>query len=165
MRRTHAAAGSALFFVIGPGLEAGVGPWLLASTGVWDGGDWPAAIRAVGVALMVAGIAALLVVFAAFVREGAGTPSPAAPAERLIVGGPYRHVRNPMYMATAAVIVGEGLAFAAPVLFAGAVAYCLALGIFERFIEEPRLARRFGTAYDEYRAAVPAGRPRLRPWR
>jgi protein-S-isoprenylcysteine O-methyltransferase Ste14 len=164
MRRTQAALGSALFFLLGPGLEAGVGPWLLTRTGVWAGGDWPVAVRAAGVALMVAGVAALVVVFTAFAREGVGTPSPAAPAQRLIVGGAYRHVRNPMYVATAAVIVGEGLAFAQPILFVAAAVYVTTLAVFARRVEEPRLAERFGAAYDEYRAAVPAWRPRIKPY-
>jgi protein-S-isoprenylcysteine O-methyltransferase Ste14 len=163
VRRTHAAAGSALFFLAGPGLEAGVGPYLLARLAGGDA-DWPVAIRAAGVALMAAGLAVLVSVFARFVREGAGTPSPAAPARRLIVGGAYRHVRHPMYVATAAVIVGEALAFAQPILLVGAAAYGAALGTFSRLVEEPRLRRRFGAAYDAYARAVPGWRPRLRPW-
>jgi protein-S-isoprenylcysteine O-methyltransferase Ste14 len=165
VRRTQAAAGSVVFFLAGPGLEAGVGPYLLTRTGVWDGGDWPPAVRAAGVALMLAGLAALVAVFARFVTEGAGTPSPAAPTARLIVGGAYRFVRNPMYVATAAVIVGEALAFAQPVLLPAAALYVATLATFGRLVEERRLARRFGAAYDAYRAAVPGWRPRLRPWR
>jgi protein-S-isoprenylcysteine O-methyltransferase Ste14 len=165
MRRTHAAAGSAVFFLLGPGLEAGAGPFLLTRTGVWDGGDWPVAVRAPGVLLMAAGLAALVAVFARFVTEGAGTPSPAAPTARLIVGGAYRYVRNPMYVATAAVIVGEGLAFAQPILLVAAALYVTTLAALGRLVEEPRLARRFGGEYDAYRAAVPAWRPRLTPWR
>jgi protein-S-isoprenylcysteine O-methyltransferase Ste14 len=160
---THPVAGTALFFLAGPGLEAGLGPYLLARAA---GGpaDWPVAARVAGVVLMVAGIVALVGVFARFVAEGAGTPSPAAPATRLIVGGAYRHVRHPMYVATAAVIVGEALAFARPVLLVGAAAYCLTLAALARFVEEPRLARRFGPSYERYRRAVPGWRPRLRPW-
>jgi protein-S-isoprenylcysteine O-methyltransferase Ste14 len=165
MRRTHAAVGSALFFLLGPGLEAGVGPYLLTRTGVWAGGDWPVVVRALGVVLMTAGVAALVAVFARFVTEGAGTPSPTAPTARLIVGGAYRHVRNPMYVATAAVIVAEALAFAQPVLLVAAALYVTTLATFGRLVEEPRLARRFGREYDAYRAAVPAWRPRRTPWR
>jgi protein-S-isoprenylcysteine O-methyltransferase Ste14 len=163
VRRSRALAGSVVFFLIGPGLEAGLGPYLLAT--VTDApAHWPAAVRVAGALLIAAGLAVLVSVFARFVTEGAGTPSPAAPTQRLIVGGAYRYVRNPMYVATAAVIVGEALAFAEPVLFAGAGAYCVALGLFGRFVEEPRLQRRFGGPYEAYRRAVPAWRPRLRPW-
>lgn len=163
MRTARPVAGTVLFFLVGPGLEAGIGPYLLARVA---GGpaDWPVAARIAGVALMAAGLAVLVGVFARFVAEGAGTPSPAAPATRLIVGGAYRHVRHPMYVATAAVIVGEALAFARPILLVAAAAYCATLAVLARFVEEPRLARRFGPPYERYRRAVPGWRPRLRPW-
>lgn len=51
----------------------------------------------------------LLHAFARFVMEGVGTPAPVAPTERLVVGGLYRHVRNPMYLAVTATIVGQAL--------------------------------------------------------
>jgi protein-S-isoprenylcysteine O-methyltransferase Ste14 len=138
VRRTRAAAiGSALFFLAGPGLEAGAGPWLLTRTGVWAAHGWPVVVRALGALLMATGLAALVSVFARFVTEGQGTPSPAAPTDRLIVGGAYRHVRNPMYLATAAVIVGEALAFAQPILLLAAAVYCVALAILGQVVEEP----------------------------
>lgn len=163
MRRTHAAAGSALFFLIGPGLEAGVGPWLLTRVAGGEQ-DWPALVRAAGAALIVAGLAVVAEVFARFVGEGAGTPSPAAPTARLVVGGAYRFVRHPMYVATATVIVGEALAFGEPVLLVAAAAYVAAMGALTRLVEDPRLAARFGAPYEEYRRAVPGWRPRLRAW-
>jgi protein-S-isoprenylcysteine O-methyltransferase Ste14 len=165
VRRSPAVVGSVVFFLIGPGLEAGVGPWLVTRPGLWHAHGWPTALRFAGAALIAAGLTVLVGVFARFVSEGAGTPSPSAPTARLIVGGAYRHVRNPMYVATAAVIAGEALAFAQPILLVAAALYVTALGLLGRFVEEPRLARRFGAAYDDYRAAVPAWRPRLRPWR
>jgi protein-S-isoprenylcysteine O-methyltransferase Ste14 len=165
VRRSPAVVGSVVFFLIGPGLEAGVGPWLVTRPGLWHAHGWPPALRVLGAALIAAWLAALVGVFARFVSEGAGTPSPAAPTARLVVGGAYRHVRNPMYVATAAVIAGEALAFAQPILLVAAALYVTALGLLGRFVEEPRLARRFGAAYDDYRAAVPAWRPRLRAWR
>ena len=66
--------------------------------------------------LLVAGIAVLVQAFARFVVEGLGTPSPIAPTELLVVGGWYRYVRNPMYVAVVTAIVGQGLWFAQPVL-------------------------------------------------
>src|SRR5687767_10223858 len=107
VRRRAAAIGSAVFFLIGPGLEAGVGPWLL--TGFEVEHEWPWVVRGLGVALIALGLAVVVHAFVRFAREGVGTPAPVAPPGRLVVGGAYRHVRNPMYVATAAVIVGEGL--------------------------------------------------------
>ena len=70
---------------------------------------WPP-IRVVGVLLLAAGVAVLLHAFLRFVVEGVGTPAPVAPTKHLVVGGLYRYVRNPMYLAVAATIVGQALA-------------------------------------------------------
>jgi protein-S-isoprenylcysteine O-methyltransferase Ste14 len=156
---------SAAFFVLGPGLEAGVGPALL--TGGWQAGDglpgqtgWTIA----GVLLVASGLAVLLQCFGAFARDGRGTPTPAVPTGQLVVTGAYRHVRNPMYVATAAVIVGQAFVLARPVLLVAAAAYVLTLGLAGRRWEEPALRARFGLAYEAYRRAVPGWWPRLRPW-
>lgn len=164
MRRA-AVLSSLLFFLIGPGLEAGVGPWLL--TGGFEVGDGPdvLALRIFGVVLIVAGLAVVVHAYARFVLDGIGTPSPMAPPRELVVSGAYRYVRNPMYVATAAVIVGEGLVLRQPILLAAAAVYCAALALLGRTYEEPLLRRRFGPVYDAYRDAVPGWLPRLRPWR
>jgi protein-S-isoprenylcysteine O-methyltransferase Ste14 len=123
-----------------------------------------APLRWLGVVLVVAGAAVLVVAFARFVTEGSGTPSPVAPTESLVVGGLYRHVRNPMYLAVVAVIVGQALTLGRPVLLAYAGAVWVVVAAFVRWYEEPTLARTFGPAYEEYRRAVPGWRPRLRAW-
>ena len=164
VRSTRAAAGSIAFFLAGPGLEAGVGPWLLVEVAGGEIDDWPTALRVLGALLMALGIATLVDVFARFVRDGAGTPSPAAPTTHLLVDGAFRHLRHPMYVATATVIVGEALLFAQPVLLVGAAAYLTAMATLAHTIEEPRLARRFGASYEAYRRAVSGWFPRLRPW-
>jgi protein-S-isoprenylcysteine O-methyltransferase Ste14 len=154
--------GNILFFLAGPFLEAGVGPWLLVQVAGRDAGSVPAVPRVAGAALILGGLAVLADVFVCFVRDGAGTPSPAAPTERLIVGGVYRHIRHPMYAATASIIVGEALFFGQPILLVAAAAYVATTAALAHFVEEPRLARRFGAAYDAYRRAVPGWFPRPR---
>ena len=165
MRRA-AVLGSLGFFLIGPGLEAGVGPWLL--TGGFETGDGlpdSVVLRILGVVLIVAGLAVVIHAYARFALDGIGTPSPMAPPRELVVSGAYRFVRNPMYVATAAVIVGEGLLLRQPVLLVAAAVYCIALALLGRRFEEPLLQSRFGAAYEDYRAAVPGWLPRLTPWR
>ena len=122
-------------------------------------------VRVVGFALILAGVAFLVHAFARFVVEGLGTPAPVAPTERLVVGGLYRHVRNPMYVAVLAIIVGQSLALGRPILLAYAAIVWVAVASFVRFYEEPTLSHRFGAQYEEYKRAVPAWWPRLRPWR
>ena len=111
--RTRALAGSIGFFVVGPVLEAGIGPWVI--TGGFSRGEGAldaTSARVAGVLLIAAGVVVVVQCFVTFVRDGIGTPSPLAPTAHLIVRGPYRHVRNPMYVATATIIAGEGLLLA-----------------------------------------------------
>jgi protein-S-isoprenylcysteine O-methyltransferase Ste14 len=165
MRRT-AVLGSLLFFLIGPGLETGIGPWLL--TGGFETGDGlpeSAALRVVGWVLIAGGLGVLVHAYVRFALEGTGTPSPLAPPRDLVITGAYRFVRNPMYVATAAVIVGEALVLRQAILLLAAALYVAAMAFLNHRFEEPLLRQRFGPAYDDYRAAVPAWRPRLSPWR
>ncbi len=163
-RKSRAAAGSVVFFLVAPAVVAGLIPWLLTG---WDArtlSPWWLPLRALGVLLLLAGSIALIHAFARFVVEGAGTPAPVAPTDRLVVGGLYRYVRNPMYVAVAAVIVGQALLLGRPVLLAYAAAFGTAVWAFVRWYEEPTLGRRFGAEYEAYRRAVPGWRPRRRPW-
>ena len=161
MRRLRAAVGSAVFLVVAPGVVAGLVPWLLTG---WDSSDPPAVVVWLGVALVAAGVAVLLHAFARFVIEGVGTPAPIAPTERLVVGGLYRHVRNPMYVAVGATIVGQALLLGRPLLLAYAAVFWAIVAAFVHGYEEPTLSARYGAQYDAYRRAVPAWLPRLRPW-
>ena len=114
MRKPTAAAGSALFFALAPGVVAGLIPYLL--TGWETGGEWWPPLRVFGGLLTVAAAAVLVHAFTRFVVEGLGTPAPAAPTEHLVVGGLYRYVRNVMYIAVTAAIVGQALLLGRPVL-------------------------------------------------
>jgi protein-S-isoprenylcysteine O-methyltransferase Ste14 len=161
VRRLRPALGSALFLLVAPGVVAGLVPWLLTG---WESTDPPVWIAAVGAVLIAAGTAVLLHAFARFVVEGAGTPAPVAPTERLVVGGIYRHVRNPMYVAVGTTIVGQALVLGRPWLLAYAAAFWAVTAAFVRIYEEPTLTARYGEEYEAYRQAVPGWRPRLRPW-
>jgi protein-S-isoprenylcysteine O-methyltransferase Ste14 len=166
MRRQTAAVGSTVFFVVGPGIVVGLVPWLL--TGGWQVREplpyW-APMRLIGMILLAAGLIALIQAFARFVVEGLGTPVPVAAPDHLVVGGLYRYVRNPMYVAALAIIVGQALALGQLGLLLYAAALWLITAAFVRFYEEPTLTRRFGADYEAYRRAVPAWQPRLRPWK
>jgi protein-S-isoprenylcysteine O-methyltransferase Ste14 len=122
-------------------------------------------VRAIGALLLAAAVAALLSAFARFAREGIGTPAPIAPTQRLVVGGLYRHVRNPMYVAVVTAVLGQGLLLGQPVLLFYALALWAVFAAFVRVYEEPVLLDTYGDDYQRFRAAVPAWLPRLRPWR
>ena len=165
MRKWTAAVGSAVFFLAAPGVVAGLVPWLLTGWRLWEHAPFPAFVRVFGAVLLAAGLVALIQAFWRFVVEGLGTPAPVAAPDRLVVGGPYRYVRNPMYVAVLAVIIGQALLLGQPILLAYAVVLWLIVASFVRFYEEPTLSRRFGADYEAYRRAVPAWWPRLRPWK
>ncbi len=162
MQRLRAALGTLIFLVVAPGVVAGLGPWWVTK---WERGDlFGIAGWVLGGVLVAAGALVLFQAFARFVVEGLGTPAPVAPTEHLVVGGLYRFVRNPMYLAVVTAIVGQGLLLSRPVLFVYAAAIAAVQAAFVRWYEEPDLARRFGEEYEAYRAAVPAWLPRLRAW-
>jgi protein-S-isoprenylcysteine O-methyltransferase Ste14 len=163
VRRAVAAAGSAAFFVVAPGVVVGLIPWWL--TGGWDAKDTWAPLVVLGVALLAAGLCVLVQAFVRFVVEGIGTPAPVAPTEHLVVGGLYRHVRNPMYLALGAIVAGQALILGRPALLLYAAAVLAVTATFVRLYEEPALLRQFGPQYEAYCAAVPGWWPRLRPWR
>lgn len=160
--KRRAVVGSLVFLLVAPCVVAGVVPWLLTG---WDVRDplmgW-VALRVLGGLLIVAGIAVLLEAFLRFALEGLGTPAPVAPTEHLVVSGLYRHVRNPMYLAVAATIVGQALLLGRPVLLAYAALFLAVVWAFVHWYEEPTLGRQFGAEYDDYRRAVPGWWPRLR---
>lgn len=135
--------------------------WLLR-TG-W-GGRWPSTpVRYVGLLPLAVGVALMLWCWVDFARRGHGTPAPYDPPRDLVVSGPYRWSRNPMYVAGLLIIFGAALFWSAPVLLAYAVVFWLATSLFVAAYEEPALARQFGDSYERYRAAVPrwiALRPR-----
>jgi protein-S-isoprenylcysteine O-methyltransferase Ste14 len=163
MRTAAAAAGSSLFFALAPGVVAGVVPWALTG---WQAAEppWPVPVRVLGVVVLVASAAVLVQAFVRFVREGRGTPAPVGPTERLVVGGLYRHVRNPMYVAVVGAVVGQAMLLGRPVLLVYAALAGTTMALFVRVYEEPVLATRYGEQYRAYREAVPGWVPRRRPW-
>jgi protein-S-isoprenylcysteine O-methyltransferase Ste14 len=164
VKRLRAAAGSLAFLFVAPGVVAGLVPWLITGWSADDDLTW-LPLQVLGGLLIAAGVAVLLHAFARFVIEGLGTPAPVAPTEKLVVGGLYRHVRNPMYVAVASTIIGQALLLGRPVLLAYAALFMATVAAFVHLYEEPTLTRQFGNDYTRYRRAVPAWRPRLSPWR
>jgi protein-S-isoprenylcysteine O-methyltransferase Ste14 len=167
MKRSMAAVGSGIFFLLAPGIVAGVVPWWITR---WQmRGDATGAtrwipLRLIGIALLIISVPVLVHAFWRFVVEGLGTPAPVAPTQRLVVGGMYRYVRNPMYLAVLGAIVGQALLLAQPGLLVYAMVILAAFASFVRWYEEPTLSRQFGADYDAYRKAVPAWWPRRHPW-
>jgi protein-S-isoprenylcysteine O-methyltransferase Ste14 len=156
------AIGSAVFFALAPGVVAGVVPFWLTG---YDAEPAGLAWQALGVVLIAAGASVLIHAFARFVREGIGTPAPIAPTRHLVVGGLYRWIRNPMYVAVVTCVMGQALLLSREVLWGYALFLMALFYAFVRGYEEPTLTAQFGSEYEAYRRAVPGWHPRVRPAR
>lgn len=165
MRKTIAVLGSALFFAVAPSSVAGLVPWWITRWEFRPPFFDLDATRAVGILLIVAGLPGLVDSFARFALQGLGTPAPIAPTQNLVVTGLYRYVRNPIYVALVAIILGQALLFADHRLLGYGAFLWLALHIFVLAYEEPTLGETYGAEYKEYRTNVPRWIPRLTPWR
>ena len=146
-----------MFTVGEPGVMGVLIPYVLTG---WDGSDPPLALQVAGAALLAAGAGVLAHTVTRFAVEGLGTPFPAAPTEHLVVGGVYRYVRNPMYIAVLSVIAGQALFIGRPAILLYAALFWAVVASFVRFYEEPTLVRQFGAEYEAYRRDVPAWIPR-----
>lgn len=122
-------------------------------------------IELLALLLAAAGAGVHLACVGAFLRVGRGTPHPSDPPRRLVLVGPYRHVRNPMYLAGLAVLLAQSLAYRSIVVGAYGLALAAAFHRFVSGTEEPRLEATFGKAYREYRRQVPRWFPRRAPYR
>jgi protein-S-isoprenylcysteine O-methyltransferase Ste14 len=150
-------------FAVGqPGVMAGLVPYWI--TGGSNGSGAPLALQVAGVVLLVAAVGVLAHTVIRFAVEGLGTPFPAAPTENLVVGGPYRYVRNPMYLAVIATILGQAAILGSASLLVYAAILWVTVASFVRFYEEPTLSSRYGEQYVAYRRAVRGWWPRATPW-
>jgi protein-S-isoprenylcysteine O-methyltransferase Ste14 len=114
--------------------------------------------------LIGAGLIVLVHSFFLFFAEGLGTPAPLFPPERLVISGLYWYVRNPMYVALLATLIGQSLVLGQLILLLYAAIVWLVTAAWVRWYEEPALTRRFGKDYEASKSAVPAWWPRLHPW-
>jgi len=111
---------------------------------------------------MAAGIALYFAcAFWGFALHGKGTPLPLDPPKKLVVEGPYRVVRNPMYWGVGSVVLGEAAVFQSVMLAELAAVLAVGVIVFVLLVEEPTLRRKFGAEYEEYCRRVPRWLPRL----
>lgn len=123
---------------------------------------WADVVRADGIEVRhVAGIAvgaigaclALWCIFT-FASAGKGTPAPFDPPRRLVIRGPYRFVRNPMYMGAVLALTGSGIFFRSQLLFGYTGLFWLTTHLLVVLYEEPALRQTFGKVYEDYCAST-----------
>jgi protein-S-isoprenylcysteine O-methyltransferase Ste14 len=133
---------------------------ILSATGITRP-DRIGAPQLVGMVMVAVGVGVALWCVLTFAFVGKGTPAPFDPPRRLVVRGPYRVVRNPMYL-------GAGLALAGTAIFYGSTAlwwltagFILVVHLFIVSYEEPTLRRTFGAEYEAYTKQVRRYLPKL----
>ena len=119
-------------------------------------------VEIAGLVLVVLGGALALWCILTFALVGKGTPAPFDPPRKLVAAGPYRWVRNPMYVGAGATLAGAALFYQSAALVAFAAGFLLVTHLFVVFYEEPTLERTFGAQYADYRNAVPRWMPTWR---
>ena len=137
--------------------------WLAVAVRPFDaelGGPLPPWLVGFGAALMLAGGALAVWCVAVFVTAGGGTPAPFDAPRRFVAVGPYRWVRNPMYVGGFSLLGGVGLWVRSPAIALLAAAGLGCAHAFVLLYEEPALARAFGAAYERYRHQVHRWIPR-----
>ena len=144
-----------------PGMAAGLVPALILAVNGTNIG-WASAVP--GAVLVAIGLLLMARTIALFETVGRGTLAPWDPTSRLVVRGPYRHVRNPMISGVMFVLLGEAVFFGSVSLLIWFACFVAVNAIWMPLVEEPGLVRRFGEEYRAYRRAVPRWIPRLRPW-
>ncbi len=85
-----------------------------------------------------------------FASVGRGTPLPLDAPRRFVAVGPYRWVRNPIYISALLVVIGEAWLFLSLPLLLYSAAMAICFHLFVIAYEEPTLRRRFGESYEHY---------------
>ncbi|MCX6255752.1 MAG: isoprenylcysteine carboxylmethyltransferase family protein [Bacteroidia bacterium] len=115
-----------------------------------------------GLFIMCIGLYIMTMTISTFIRIGKGTLAPWSPTRKLVIGGMYGHVRNPMIMGVLIVLIGESIAVLSLNIFIWAGIFFIINNLFFVLYEEPNLEKRFGTEYQEYKKNVPRWIPSLK---
>lgn len=107
-----------------------------------------------GLVVAVLGFALAIACVVTFAFIGRGTPAPFDPPRTLVIAGPYRFVRNPMYIGAGTALLGAALYYQSFALAGYALGFLLITHLFVLLYEEPHLRRVFGQPYEDYRRTV-----------
>jgi protein-S-isoprenylcysteine O-methyltransferase Ste14 len=120
-----------------------------------------------GLALLAASIGFGLSVWTVvlFMRFGEGTPAPWDPPRKLVISGPYRHVRNPMIIGVLLMLLAEAILLRSWPIAVRLMVFFMGNAVYLPLIEEKGLEGRFGDDYTKYKAHVPRWIPRLVAWK
>src|SRR6267378_6706392 len=142
--------------IVLPGVAALLIPWLIVGAP-----DRPEGVAWLGLVPLGFGLVLFAWCVIEFGRRGRGTLAPWDAPRRFVAVGPYRLVRNPMYLGVASIVLGEAILLRSPSLLVYLAALAAAWHLFVILWEEPSLERTFGDEYRAYRARVPRWLPRM----
>jgi protein-S-isoprenylcysteine O-methyltransferase Ste14 len=143
----------------------GVLVWLFGANPGWELPGFAAGLPVIaGVAGITKGVQFVFNTIFLFATRGLGTLAPWDPTRRLVVEGPYLHVRNPMITGVALILLGEAALFGSVPILIELGVFALANALWMPLVEEPGLVNRFGDEYLAYKRAVPRWIPRRDPW-
>jgi protein-S-isoprenylcysteine O-methyltransferase Ste14 len=145
-----------LFTVVVPGSGGVYVPWLILTRG----GASPTPVAWPAGAVIAIGVGLYLWCLWVFAVVGRGTPGPWDPPRRLVAVGPYRWLRNPVYLAGMLIVLGQAWLFGSAALLLYAVVLAVAFHLLVIGYEEPRLRGQFGEQYETYRRTVSRWIPR-----
>jgi protein-S-isoprenylcysteine O-methyltransferase Ste14 len=97
----------------------------------------------------------------ALLLAGRGRPQ-RGPKPAFVIAGPYRQVRNPLFLGILLASAGTAVAADCRGLAVATGLLAVAMHVWLVWVEEPRLRVRFGEAYDAYLVSVPRWVPRRR---
>ena len=121
----------------------------------------PDAAAIPGAILVVIGAILVLACAGVFISRGRGTPAIFDAPRAFVAIGPYKYVRNPMYIGGLMLLIGFGLCERSISILFLTLPLFLLVHLFVLFYEEPTLTRKFGSSYQDYRRAVRRWIPRL----
>ena len=108
----------------------------------------------IGLFCIGSGIGLLSICVWQFAYSGRGTLAPVDPPTQLVVRGPYRYVRNPMYLAVTTIVLGEVLLTCSVALLTYWAIWFAVVNLLVIGYEEPTLRRQFGASYERYTQTV-----------
>ena len=113
-----------------------------------------------GLLPVVLGLALVFWTLLSFAFIGKGTPAPFDPPKKLVLAGPFRYVRNPMYLGAVLVVAGEAVVYQSGAVFLQAIVMWVLFHVYVVCFEEPVLKKRFGQEYTDYLRVVPRWLPK-----
>src|SRR6516225_6632531 len=123
------------FTIVVPGLGGVLVPWWILT----HHGHAPSPATWEAIVVIAAGAALYVWCVWNFAAVGGGTPGPWDAPSRVVATGPYRWVRNPIYLAALLIVLGQAWLFLSPPLLAYAAAMALFFHLFVIGYEEPAL--------------------------